>query len=287
DEWALQKSIDYTLEIPSELLGWFDKDKIEIILFNLLSNAFKYTPENGRITLTLGIVGNESKTLRIEVNNTGRGIPKDKLDSIFDRFFSADNKVDNDKFRTGIGLDYIKKMANLLGGDVLVSSEEQKVTTFNVMLPCNNTSFKDQELDFEEDQVLISGHLQNIIQEVVGSSYRTPHKISALENLLNRKKSILIVEDEKEIHAFLNELLEDKFKIFSAFNGVEALKILQTDEPDLIISDVMMPEMDGIDFCYKVKSDIKTCHIPIIMLTAKSNVIHRIQGLESGANAYI
>src|SRR5690606_21447026 len=92
DEWALQKSIDYTLEIPSELLGWFDKDKIEIILFNLLSNAFKYTPENGRITLTLGILGNESKTLRIEVNNTGRGIPKDKLDSIFDRFFLADNK---------------------------------------------------------------------------------------------------------------------------------------------------------------------------------------------------
>lgn len=287
DEWALQKNIDYKLEIPSELEGWFDKDKIEIILFNLLSNAFKYTAENGKISLTLRIEGNESKTLDIEVNNSGKGIPKDKLDSIFDRYFLADNKVDNEKFRTGIGLAYIKKMVKLLDGEVNVSSEENKVTTFKVTLPCNKTAFSDQELDLEEGQVLISGHLQNIIQDVGRSSYGTPNKISALENLLNRKKTILIVEDEKEIHAFLNELLEEKFKIFTAFNGVEAMRILQNEEPDLIISDVMMPEMDGIDFCYQVKSDIKTCHIPIIMLTAKTNVIHRIQGLESGANAYI
>ncbi|HUH28034.1 hybrid sensor histidine kinase/response regulator transcription factor [Gelidibacter sp.] len=287
DEWALQKNIDYTLEIPSELSGWFDKDKIEIILFNLLSNAFKYTPEKGKITLTIAIEENESRELNIEVINTGKGIPKDKLESIFDRFFLADNKVDNDKFRTGIGLAYIKKMVNLLGGEVHVSSEEHKVTTFKVALPCNKKAFPDHELDWEEGHVLISGHLQNIIKEVAGSSYSAPNKISALENLLNRKKSILIVEDEKEIHAFLNELLEEKFKIFTAFNGVEAIKILQNDEPDLIISDVMMPEMDGIDFCYQVKSNIKTCHIPIIMLTAKTNVVHRIQGLESGANAYI
>ena len=287
DEWALQKSIDYKLEIPSELSGWFDKDKIEKIIFNLLSNAFKYTPENGKITLKLCIVEKDLKTLNIEVTNSGKGIPKEKLDSVFDRFFLSDNMESNDKFRTGIGLAYIKKLIILLRGDILVSSEENKETTFRVLLPCSKTVFNDEELDNEEVQVLISDHLQNILEDTAGRSHLAPSKISSLEGLLNRKKVILIVEDEKEIHGFLNELLNDKYKILTAFNGVEALKVLEKDEPDIIISDVMMPEMDGIELCYKIKSDIKTCHIPFIMLTAKNNVIHRIQGIESGANAYI
>lgn len=287
DEWALQNNIDYKLEISSELSGWFDKDKIEIILFNLLSNAFKYTPENGEITLTLSVEGEGLKTLNIEVINSGKGIPKDKLDLVFDRFFLSDNKIDNDKFRTGIGLAYIKKMAVLLGGDVLVSSEEHKTTTFKIVLPCGKADFNDHELDHEESEIFISGYLQNVVQDVSGSSHLVPSKISTLEHLLSRKKTILIVEDEKEIHGFLNELLEEKYKILTAFNGVEALAIIERDVPDIIISDVMMPKMDGIELCYKIKSNIKTFHIPFIMLTAKNNVIHRIQGLESGANAYI
>ena len=287
DEWALQKNIDYKLEITSELSGWFDKDKIEIILFNLLSNAFKYTPENGKITLKLGIEGKDLKTLSIEVTNSGKGIPKEKLNTVFDRYFLADNKVDNAKFSTGIGLAYIKKMTTLLKGDVFVSSEENKATTFKVLLGCSKAVFNEQELDYEEGQVLISSHLQNIVQDVSIRFHRTPSKVSALEHLLNRKKSILIVEDEKEIHGFLNELLKEKYNIHTAFNGLEALTIIENDEPDLIISDVMMPKMDGIELCYKIKSNIKTCHIPLIMLTAKNNVVHRIEGLESGANAYI
>ncbi|MBJ7880176.1 response regulator [Gelidibacter salicanalis] len=287
DEWAFQKNIDYNVEIPSELWGWYDKDKIEIILFNLLSNAFKYTPENGKITLILALEGSEQNTLYIKVINSGKGIPKDKLESIFDRFFLADNTAGTEKFRTGIGLAYLKKLVNLLGGDVSVSSEEFRDTTFKVWLPCSQSAFKDQELDYDEAQVLISDHLQNMIEDVTGRSHLGLKKISALENLLNRKRSILIVEDEKEIHGFLNELLKDHYNIVTAFNGVEAMKIIQDDEPDLIISDVMMPGMDGIELCCKIKSDIKTCHIPFIMLTAKTNVIHRIQGLESGANAYI
>lgn len=286
DEWALQRNIEYQLEITSGLLGWFDKDKIEIILFNLLSNAFKYTPENGKITLTLGIEGDDSKTLKIQVTNSGKGIPKEKLELVFDRFFLSDNKIDNDKFRTGIGLAYIKKMATVLGGDVLVLSEENKETTFKVLLPCGQAVFNDQELDYEQSQVLISGHLQNVVQDVSGS-HLAPSKISALDHLLNKKKTVLIVEDEKEIHGFLNELLKEKYRILTALNGIEAIAIIESEEPDIIISDVMMPLMDGIELCYKVKSNIKTFHIPFIMLTAKNNVVHRIEGLESGANAYI
>ena len=287
DEWALQKNIDYTLEIASELSGWFDKDKVEIILFNLLSNAFKYTPENGKISLSLSIEGNDLKTLTIEVTNSGKGIPKEKLDTVFDRYFLADNKVDHDKFRTGIGLAYIKKMATLLKGTVFVSSEANKATTFKVSFLCSKSGFDEQALDYEEGQILISGHLQNIVQNVTGRSHTPPDKIAALDHLIHRKKTILIVEDEKEIHGFLNELLKDHYKILTAFNGVEALEILKYEEPDLIISDVMMPKMDGIEFCNTVKGHIKSCHIPFIMLTAKDNVLHRIEGLESGANAYI
>lgn len=287
DEWALQKNIDYKLEIPSELSGWFDKDKIEKILFNLLSNAFKYTPADGKITIKLSFVEDEFNTLHIEVTNSGKGIPKDKLDTVFDRFFLADNREGVDKFRTGIGLAYIKKLATLLRGDVFVSSEENKATIFTVLLSCSKAVFNEKEFDNEESQILISGHLQNILEDVTGRSHLAPSKMSSLESLLNRKKVILIVEDEKEIHGFLNELLEEKYKILTAFNGMEALRILENEEPDVIISDVMMPEMDGIELCSKVKKNIKTCHIPFIMLTAKDNVIHRIQGLESGANAYI
>ena len=178
-------------------------------------------------------------------------------------------------------------MATLLKGHVFVSSKKNKATTFKVVLPCSKADFNDQELDYEEGQVLISDHLQNIIEGVSGRSHTTSSKLSALEHLLNRKKTILIVEDEKEIHGFLNELLKEKYKILTAFNGVEALTIIGNDEPDIIISDVMMPKMDGIELCYKIKNNIKTCHIPLIMLTAKNNVIHRIEGLESGANAYI
>lgn len=287
DEWALQNNIDYKLQITSEMSGWFDKDKIEIILFNLLSNAFKYTPQNGEITLTLGIEGKELKTLNIEVSNSGKGIAKEKLNSVFDRFFLSDNKMDNDKFRMGIGLAYIKKMATLLKGDVLVLSEEHKLTTFKVVLPCGKADFDDHELDHEKNQISISDYLQNVVQDVSGRSHLLPSKISTLEHLFNRKKTILIVEDEKEIHGFLNELLNEKYKILTAFNGVEALTLIESDEPDIIISDVMMPQMDGIELCYKIKSNIKTCHIPFIMLTAKNTDAHRFQGLESGANAYI
>ena len=288
DEWALQKNIDYKLEIPSKLNGWYDKDKIEKIIFNLISNAFKYTPENGEIKLKFFIQENP-KTLNICFINSGKGIPKEKLNSIFDRFFLSDNwtESNNSMFRTGIGLAYVKRLVTLLKGEILVSSKENKFTTFTVLLACDKENFHDIKLDEEESQVLISDHLQNILEQTSTDSVELPNKISSLESFLNKKKVVLIVEDEKEIHGFLNELLKEKYKILTAYNGIEALKIIEKELPDIIISDVMMPEMDGIEFCSKIKNDIKTCHIPFIMLSAKSNVLHRIEGIESGANSYI
>lgn len=289
DEWALDKNIDYNLDIPFELSGWFDKDKIEKIVFNLMSNAFKYTPINGKIGLKFQIEDEDSKKLNITIVNTGKGIPKEKLDSLFDRFFLSDtNRItDNDLFRTGIGLAYIKKLVTVLRGEILVSSIPNESTTFTVLLPCSKEAFSEKELDIEASPVLISQHLKNILEEIPNKSEEIPTKISSLDGLADSRKIVLIVEDEKEIHMFLNELLGEKYKIISAYNGMEAMDVLEKEIPDLIISDVMMPIMDGVEFCDKIKSNIKTCHIPFIMLTAKDSVLHRIEGIESGANSYI
>lgn len=289
DEWALDKNIDYNLEIPSELSGWFDKDKIEKIVFNLMSNAFKYTPINGKIDLKFYIQDEDSNKLNITIVNTGKGIPKEKLDSLFDRFFLSDTNrsTDNDLFRTGIGLAYIKKLVTVLRGEIFVSSIANESTTFTILLPCSKKAFNEKELDVESSPILISQHLKNILEEIPNKSDEIPNKILSLDDLEDNRKTVLIVEDEKEIHVFLNELLGEKYKIISAYNGVEAMEILEKEIPDIIISDVMMPMMDGVELCEKIKSNIKTCHIPFIMLTAKDSVLHRIEGIESGANSYI
>ena len=295
DEWALEKNIEYTLEIPSKLNGWFDKDKIEKIIFNLMSNAFKYTPENGKIDLKISIDKTDSKKLNITVVNTGKGIPQEKLDSLFDKFLLTDTNsgTDNDLFRTGIGLAFIKKLVTVLKGEIVVSSVANETTTFTISIPCGKKAFAEKEFEVDIDtdagtsQVFISQHLKSILEDIPSKVDSLPAKISTLDAVIDLRKTILIVEDEKEIHSFLNELLAEKYKISIAYNGIEALKSIKSEIPDIIISDVMMPLMDGIEFCEKIKKDIQTCHIPFIMLTAKESVLHRIEGIESGANSYI
>jgi signal transduction histidine kinase/DNA-binding response OmpR family regulator/ligand-binding sensor domain-containing protein len=290
DDWAMDKNIEYHLEVPSALPGWFDKDKLEKIIFNLMSNAFKYTPANGTITLTCRIEDKNFKTLNITITNSGKGIPKEKLDSLFDRFFLSDTNQtsDTELFRTGIGLAYIKKLVTVLRGEILVSSVADVATTFTILVPCEKAAFTEKEIDMETSStVLISHHLKNILEETAVEPDAVPGKISALDAVQDTRKKVMIVEDEKEIHLFLNDLLADKYKIITANNGVEALQLTEQELPDIIISDVMMPLMDGVELCRHIKTNVNTCHIPFIMLTAKNSVAHRIEGLESGANSYI
>ena len=289
DDWALDKNIDYHVEVPSTLDGWFDKDKIEKIVFNLMSNAFKYTPADGSIYLKFYFEQKKFKTLTISITNTGDGIPKEKLESLFDRFFLTDTNQasDPEMFRTGIGLAYIKKLVTVLRGEIEVSSIPNDETTFTILIPCEKAAFTDKEINMEKSPVLISHHLKNILEESTENPDGIPDKITAFDDVENSRKKILIVEDEKEIQLFLKDLLADQYKIIAAYNGVEALEMIENELPDIIISDVMMPLMDGVALCKHVKTDLKTCHIPFIMLTAKSSVIHRIEGLESGANSYI
>ncbi|MEL1242718.1 two-component regulator propeller domain-containing protein [Flavobacterium sp. DGU11] len=290
DDWALDKNINYTIEVPSELPGWFDKDKLEKIVFNLMSNAFKYTPVNGSISLKCAIEGENPKKLNITISNTGKGIPKEKLDSLFDRFFLSDIKEnpDPEMFRTGIGLAYIKRLVTVLRGEILVSSIANAQTTFTILIPCEKATFSEKEIDTEIAPVLISHHLKNILEDTTTDKpNELPDKILALEVVESNRKNVLVVEDEKEIQLYLRDLLSENYTIISAYNGIEALEAIEKEIPDIIISDVMMPLMDGVELCRKVKTDIRTCHVPFIMLTAKNSVMHRIEGLESGANSYI
>jgi len=289
DDWALEKKINYNVNFSQPLLGWYDKDKIEKIIFNLMSNAFKYTPHSGKIDLDVYMEGEASRKIAIKVTNTGKGIPKEKLDSLFDRFFLSDAGVaiDPEVLRTGIGLAYIKKLVTILGGEITVSSVPDVTTTLIVYLPCSKESFKESNVFIDQNPIVISSHLKSIVTEIEETKPVNPEKVTALEQLEKQQPTILIVEDDKEIHIFLNQLLGEDYSILTAYNGLEALKIMESKIPDLIISDVMMPLMDGVELCKKVKSDLSTCNIPFIMLTAKESVLHRIEGLESGANSYI
>ena len=287
DELAIQKRIEYRLDSPREILGWFDQDKIEKILFNLLSNAFKYTPDGGQIILRVKPDGEEK--IEISLANSGKGIPKEKLSRLFERFFITNDiyNTEPDKFRTGIGLAYTKSLVNALNGVMEVTSIENELTTFKVILPCCQNKPEEKGSEEAISGVVLSSQLQNILFEPTVIQEEIPDKVRKIEAFENQMQTILVVEDEPEIHALLHELLCEKYRIITANNGLEALQKLETEVPDIIISDVMMPQMDGIEFCRKMKSDLNFCHIPVILLTAKSSVIHRIEGLESGANSYI
>ncbi len=285
---AIQNFIDYEIETPEEIVGWFDQDKIEKILFNLLSNAFKYTPANGHINVKLLPENDSSNQVKMIISNTGKGISKENIEYLFDQFFiDKDAEIEaSGKFRTGIGLAYTKRLISLLKGTIEVKSIINKLTTFTVTLPGNiNTDKTDS--GYIEHQIKISKYLKSLLNKTDKDLIETNHKYLMLTAIEKQLKKVLVVEDEVEIHDLLKELFIDKYQIIGARNGVEALKVMETETPDLIITDVMMPEMDGIEFCRKIKTNIETCHIPVIMLTAKDSVIHKIEGIESGANSYI
>ena len=162
-----------------------------------------------------------------------------------------------------------------------------EATTFTVTLPYTKNILKDKTQVDEMSRVVLSTRFQNIMTEPFNNNHETSEKELLIDALENQLKTILIVEDENDVHELLFELLKDKYKIITAGNGIDALKIIEKSNPDIIVSDIMMPEMDGIELCKKVKNSLKTCHIPVILLTAKSSVIHRIEGIESGANSYI
>ncbi|MEZ5044800.1 MAG: response regulator [Saprospiraceae bacterium] len=263
----------------------FDPDKIEKIVANLLSNAFKHTPEGGRISLVLEEEHSPAlegeKAFKITIEDTGSGINPKKLGRIFERYYCEQQ----DQSSSGIGLSYIKDLVELHQGQIRVQSEEGNGTIFTLFIPANLPA-NDVEI---EKLTLIPESLQVTAREVQYLSAFTGHTSNG--DLINgfspKSQRILIVEDNEDILDFLAGLLRRKYSILKATNGIEGLHMAQNHHIDLILSDVMMPEMDGLEFCKNIKTNLATSHIPVVLLTARGMEEHIMGGFEIGADDYV
>lgn len=252
---------------PDCIEAWYDADMLFKIVSNLISNALKNTRANGSVLLS--VIASESSVI-LEVEDTGSGIPADDLNLIFERYYQVGNSIKG----TGIGLALTHRLVKLHHGQIKVSSRVGRGTTFTVTLPLGHSHFKKEDFVTKKTDRSLSPAPYNLAE-------------SFLDNSDTHDISILIVEDEWELREYIAKLLQNSFRIITAKNGREALDILQSKEPDLIITDVMMPHMDGIEFCKTLKSDLRISHIPVLMLTARTSVQSQIQGLKSGADAYM
>lgn len=266
---AASRKMDYRVKIPSRLL-WaeFDRDKLEKIVYNLLSNAFKFTTDEGRVVVD---VAYRSERLNIKVSDTGMGIAKEKLPHIFDRFFQVDDSYTRKKAGSGIGLALTKELVDLMGGTIYVESELGEGTSFRVVVPMEE--IKSGPTDAIEALEVTSLDSQELLKNKVVNT--------------TLGSNVLVIEDNNDMRHFIREQLEGNYGIIEAVNGKEGLKMAQKQSPDLIVTDLMMPQMDGITLTKKLKTDITTSHIPVIMLTAKAGLENKLEGLETGADEYL
>jgi len=302
--------------IENSVIGYIDRDKLEKIVTNLLSNAFKFTPEGGEIVVgicqkhpplspfhkgerinsplssvedlpTGGGCNNLDKggCIQISISNTGPGIPSDQNNKIFNRFYQADDNYNKDSEGSGIGLALTKELVEACHGEITVSSIPNKKTTFGVSLPISKESFEEDEIVKSTTAQISSFTKERLsgVEEDYSESEKPDQKTST-------KKSaplLLIVEDTPDVTSYICSFMENEYRIISAENGRIGLKKSLDKNPDLVISDVMMPEMDGFELCQKIKADERISHIPVILLTAKADLDSKIDGLEFGADDYI
>ncbi|MEO8232517.1 MAG: two-component regulator propeller domain-containing protein, partial [Ignavibacteriota bacterium] len=257
----------------------FDPDKMEKVFNNLLSNAFKFTQAQGEIKIY--IKKNDSKFVEIYIRDTGIGIPGNRIKHIFNRFYQVDSSTTRDQEGTGIGLALTVELVELHKGSIDVTSKEGEGSEFIISLPIGDIN-NDQEklVEFSIDNFIEKNELGEIeIQE---------ENLDQNLNTDNSKKDIvLIVEDNKDVRAYIREQLVNDYCIFEASDGEEGYSLAQNTIPDLILSDIMMPKMDGYQFCKAIRADEKTSHIPIIMLTAKAGLDNKTEGLETGVDDYL
>lgn len=281
---AQRKKIDYNLY--SEVKGkniLCDSNYLELIVNNLLSNAFKYTDEGKSITVTLKDI---NKDLLLQVKDTGDGIPVDKQTKIFERFYQADNE----HVGSGIGLSLVQRLVELHHGRIELESREGEGSTFSVYLPTEETAYQPEETvtltDSIEEQQSYTTNNQDMY--IVGTEDENAvAEEDTEENSKKRKENILIVEDNPDIRQYLSSELGKSYHVLTTDNGEEALATIKEQEIDLILTDVMMPVMDGLRLCKQIKQNLRTCHIPIIILSAKTDLKEQLEGLQVGADDYI
>ncbi|WP_411768496.1 two-component regulator propeller domain-containing protein [Winogradskyella sp. A3E31] len=266
---AKQKGLDFYYEVNTSDKAWFDRDALEKIVTNLLSNALKYTPQGGRIRFN---AQNNDGQLIITVLNSGSTLNQDDLQKLFERYYQADKHSDG----AGIGLSLVRELVTLSHGSIVAHIVNTDEIQFTVSLPIERSYFKASEISDRLDR------------DTSTEIDKAKVVIDAL-NKENQKDQplILIVEDDEDIRLYLKSILKHHYKLIEATNGESGIDKALQNIPDLIISDVMMPIKDGIELCNVLKQDDKTSHVPIVLLTAKSDKAHEIEGLKIGADAYI
>ena len=271
ESFARQKNVSIHVDVPTDsCTALFDKDKLETILINLVNNAIKFTSSHGDVNVKARL---ENDQLILSVIDTGIGIPEDQQSKIFERFHQVSEA--HKEVGTGIGLSLVKELVALMGGSISVISKVGEGSEFTVVLPIEVMQIIENEFNSEVGQLPVTSHLQ----------LATETKPNEGED--STKPHVLVVEDNADLRAFIIDSLGNEFYFLEAGDGKQGLEIAKREVPDLIISDVMMPEMDGITMATKIKKDIHTSHIPLILLTAKSTEDSKLSGLQSGADDYL
>jgi DNA-binding response OmpR family regulator len=255
----------------------FDQDKLEKILFNLLSNAFKFTQEHGRVSVLVDLVRNGDNTLRIDVVDTGIGIAPDKHERIFERFFQNDLPQTMVNQGSGIGLSITREFVRIHGGRIELRSAVGEGSCFTVLLPVKEV--------FRHSSMTDPTPVDRVSEEAM------PEPALVTESNgkagAERKRTLLLIEDNDDFRFYLKDNLKLHYTILEARNGLDGWKQTLSQQPDLIVSDIMMPEMNGIDLCRKIKTDERVSHIPVVLLTARSSEEQKLEGFESGADEYV
>ena len=281
---AKAKNVQFLYERDTQDLPvWIDRDNFDKIIVNLLSNSFKFTPAGGQVVLRLT---HDDRHATIAIRDNGPGIPADKMDQIFKRFYQAPVSVDERNLGTGIGLDLTRSLVELHHGTITVqNNEDGKGCEFKVTIPLGYAHLKPEEIVDEQPAAtpLTSLVDEEDITEVADEQENVAPELPKA----GRRQQVVIVEDDEEIREFLKGELSSDYNVSTCVNGREGLSEVLRTIPDLVISDVMMPEMDGNTMCSKIKGNASTSHIPVILLTAKSRDEDHLEGLEMGADAYV
>ncbi len=295
EELAYARKIKYSFNYRGDDIEvWFDKLQLKKIIYNLLSNAFKFTPDAGEIKITVDTVtkrkrrGNPKEFVKIVVKDNGKGVPKQNLKFIFDRFFQL-GQDENTRSGTGIGLALTKSLVELHHGTIKAKSKEGQGTSFVVLLPIGKNHLNDNEIltnsekEIENSSIFpgyISGYPSHPIEEKITAEQE-------IDQVDPSRPNILLVEDNIEMRSFIRSVFETDYIVLEAENGAAAIEISNNQQVDLIISDIMMPVMDGVELCHRIKTNITTSHIPVLLLTAKTSDEAKNTGFTTGADAYI
>lgn len=261
--------------------GYFDSDKLDKILYNLLSNAAKYTLEGGTIALRQSIDPNNQR-YTFSINNPGTPIPAEKINHLFERFYEGEYR----KFHTigtGIGLSLTKDLVKLHHGDIRVTSTLEEGTTFTVEIPFGRNVFSNEEVDDSPNNYL-DAETENLDHEEADTLADREDNIPSSPN---HNIHVLLAEDNEELRKSMARILSAHFLISEAKDGREAWQMIGQEKIDLVVTDIMMPEINGIELCKQIKSTFETAHIPVILITARISDADRVEGYEAGADGYI